>query len=79
MDKAGWSVAEGPGPKGRRVLAERVFRPGEVVIEDQAYAFALITDQLGSWCDCCLQPITHPLRCGAAGLCTALDVITMGR
>ena len=62
MGKAGWHVQEGGGPKGRRVVADRSFRPGDVVIEDQAYGFALITEQLGRRCDCCLAPTTQPLR-----------------
>ncbi len=59
----GWHVHSVGDAKGRRVVADRDFRPGEVVLEDDAYAYSIITEQLGSRCDCCLAPITQPLRC----------------
>ncbi|EFN53133.1 hypothetical protein CHLNCDRAFT_137504 [Chlorella variabilis] len=68
MAAAGWHIQDGADAKGRRVIADRAYRAGDVVLEDDAAAWCLISEQLGAWCDCCLAPAAQPLRCSACKL-----------
>ncbi|PRW45589.1 histone-lysine N-methyltransferase SMYD3 [Chlorella sorokiniana] len=65
---AGWSVEQLGAVKGRGVVARRAFKPGDLVLEDRAYAHAVVASELGSVCDCCLAPCSGPLRCSACKL-----------
>lgn len=49
-------------------MATRAFSPGDVVLDDAAYSWAIIGDQLGAHCDCCCQPVSSALRQAAAGV-----------
>ena len=73
--EAGWSVEELGGAKGRGVVARRAFSAGAVVLEDRAYAHAVVGSELGSLCDCCLAHCGQALRWegyGARGGCFAV-------
>lgn len=72
---AGWHVQEVSPAKGRGVLADRAHAPCEVVLDDQPYAWALIGDQLGGYCDCCLAPASQPLRWAALRCCGRLNCV----
>jgi hypothetical protein len=63
---AGWHIEEGQDAKGRRIVADRAFQPGEIVLQDDAAAWCLINEQIGKYCDCCLAFATQPLRWGSA-------------
>ncbi|KAL4427604.1 hypothetical protein ABPG75_001693 [Micractinium tetrahymenae] len=72
MSGPGWHVqgaASAADEKGRRVLADRPFAAGAVVLSDDPYACAVVSEQLGSVCSCgCAQPLEQPLRCSACKL-----------
>lgn len=71
---APWHVDPGPpgDPKGRRVIADKRFRPGDVVLRDQPYAAVLYDDQVARRCDCCLEAADNLLRWAHA--CTACQM-----
>lgn len=62
MEGPGWRVERGDDVKGRRVVATRAFQPGEVILRDDAYAWALLGDQADAYCDCCLRPAAEARR-----------------
>ncbi|KAL4855823.1 Histone-lysine N-methyltransferase [Chlorella vulgaris] len=68
-----WHIQDGQDGRGRRVIADKGFKAGDVVLEDDAAAWCLISDRLSQFCDCCLAPIDHPLRCSACKTACYLD------
>lgn len=65
--EASWSVEQLGPAKGRGVVARRAFKPGDLVLEDRAFAQSAVMSELGSVCDCCLAPCRQPLRCARQG------------
>ncbi|CAK9091071.1 unnamed protein product [Durusdinium trenchii] len=57
--------------RGRCALASRTFSPGEVVLEEDAWAVVLLPDQQGLRCDYSLTCLEKLLRCPSTGLCFA--------
>lgn len=62
MEGPGWRVGQ-LGARGRGVVATRTFQPGDCVLSDAAFAWALFPDRAAGFCDCCLAPADSPLRC----------------
>jgi hypothetical protein len=63
-----WHIQDGQDGRGRRVIADKGLKAGDVVLEDDAAAWCLISDRLSQFCDCCLAPIERPLRCAGISL-----------
>lgn len=65
QSSVGWHIEEGQDAKGRRIIADRAFRPGEIVVQDDAAAWCLIEEQISKYCDCCLAFAEDPRRWGS--------------
>lgn len=74
VEGPGWRVERGNDAKGRRVVATRAFQAGDTILNDEAYAWALMSDQADAFCDCCLRPTAEARRWAARRVPSLLDL-----